>query len=159
MSKWRTTSFWRPALNFVDTFLDSPKAGKMIVWIKYPFYFFTSKCLFSICCCRIYVCKIWCKKSQIYIYLTMLQDIFLYDVKKTRAKSLVFSYIIAKKTKKRSPRKFWLEKLICVFFHSFYSWKKPANFYRFYTNCTSFSSKDGLFVLVNSSFYVTFRYK
>ena len=29
-----------PALNFVDTFLDSPKAGKMIVWIKYPFYFF-----------------------------------------------------------------------------------------------------------------------
>ena len=29
-----------PALNFVDTFLDSPKAGKTIVWIKYPFYFF-----------------------------------------------------------------------------------------------------------------------
>ena len=44
---------------------------------------------------------------------------------KTLAKFLVFANT---HEKVRSTLKFWLEKLIYIDFHSFYSWKRPQNF-------------------------------
>ena len=69
---------------------------------------------------QVYTKYIYCK----YV-VEKLETIFSTRCRKMRAESLVFSYIRVKKL--RSTLKFWLEKLICIFFHSFHSWKKTAN--------------------------------
>ena len=72
-----------------------------------------------------------CIQSNMYLLASTkssensLGKVFSTRCRKTRAESLVFSYIRVKKL--RSTLKFWLEKLICIFFHSFHSWKKTAN--------------------------------